>query len=356
VARAGDAVVEMAYFGARDKQPASFCEFKVRECDVYVGLIGLRYGSPVRDRPDVSYTELEFDTATGAGMPRLVFLLDDRAPLPIPAARLLDADPGLQSRQRAFRQRVLDSGIMAVFVTSPEQLQLELLQSLQPDRDPATPRVRRAGSALPAAPLVVGREAEVAALVAAWLERPPAPVAILGAPGIGKSTVCLAALHDEPVAGGFGDRRWFVRCDGAESADALLAVLAADLGVGGEDSAGLLLDGVCGVLGERPGVLVLDNFETPWMAEPLVSEEILRSVASVPGVALAVTVRGAARPAGLRWEDFAILSPLPLSEARAVFLNAAGGQFAADPVLDELVSGLDGRPLAVELAGYAAQG
>jgi flavin-binding protein dodecin len=70
VNRAKDAVTDMAYFAARDDVPAEICQAAVRDCDIYVGLIGLRYGSLVRDRPEVSYTELEFDTATEAGKMR----------------------------------------------------------------------------------------------------------------------------------------------------------------------------------------------------------------------------------------------------------------------------------------------
>src|SRR6185437_10282788 len=131
VNRAGDAVIDMAYFPARDDKPAEYCRARVRASDVYVGLIGLRYGSPVRDRAEVSYTELEFEAATEAGLPRLVFLLDEDAVLPIPAAQLHDDDPDRRARQRAFRDRLRDAGIMTASVASPEQLEVELLHALQ---------------------------------------------------------------------------------------------------------------------------------------------------------------------------------------------------------------------------------
>jgi hypothetical protein len=326
VIRARDAIADMAYFTARDSKPADYCAEMVRGCDVYVGLIGLRYGSPVRDRPEVSYTELEFAAATEAGLPRLVFLLDEDAAVPIPPGRLIDTNLELAARQREFRTRLAGSGVTTSKVASPEQPELLLSQALQETRPPAAARHGR----LPAQPNLVGREAEVAALVGAWLATPPEPVAVLGAPGIGKSTICLAALHNDQVIDRFGDRRWFVRCDGATSAEALLSGLAAELGVTG-DAPGGVVDRVCMVLAEDLAVLVLDNFETPWTADPLPTEELLRTIAAVPQAAVALSSRGAGRPAGLRWRDFAMLSPLPLAEARRLFLAVAGPNFAADP-------------------------
>ena len=357
VNRAGDAVADMGYFAARDDQPAKYCRARVCASDVYVGLIGLRYGSPVRDRPEVSYTELEFEAANGAGLPRLVFLLDEDAVLPIPAARLIDEDPDLRARQRAFRARLRAAGIMTVTVASPDQLEVALLQALlesRPDQEQAGPGEGAGG--LPAAPDVVGREAEVAALVAGWLAVPPEPVAVLGAPGVGKSTICLAALHQPRVVERFGGRRWFIRCDGATSAQDVLSGLAAELGVTGGPSAASAQDRVLAALGAGPAVVVLDNFETPWAADPLPVEELLRRIAVIAGVAMAVTSRGTGRPAGVRWRDFAMVSPLPLAQARRLFLVVAGARAAADPRLDGLLAGLDGVPLAVELMAYAAQG
>jgi len=88
--------------------------------------------------------------------------------------------------------------------------------------------------------------------------------------------------------------------------------------------------------------VVLDNFETPWTADPLPTEELLRMLAAIPGVGLAVSARGTGRPAGLRWADFAMVSPLPLAEARRLFLNVAGPGPGDDPGLDAL-SHLCGR-------------
>jgi hypothetical protein len=51
---------------------------RVRECEIYVAVVGFRYGSLVAGAA-LSYTELEFQEATVAGKPRLVFLLDEVA-------------------------------------------------------------------------------------------------------------------------------------------------------------------------------------------------------------------------------------------------------------------------------------
>ena len=121
VSAAGHVIVDMADFPAADLPAAQLCAVRVRGCDVYVAILGTRYGSPVQDKPEVSYTELEFEAATEAGLPRLVFLLDtDADDVRIPLSMLMDREFG--ARQEAFRCRVRDSGLTIQSFASPAQL------------------------------------------------------------------------------------------------------------------------------------------------------------------------------------------------------------------------------------------
>ena len=130
VSAAGHAIVNMADFAAIDQAPAAVCEQRVRDCDVLVGIYGLRYGSPVRDQREVSYTELEFITATEAAMPRLIFLINaDSEELGLPAKALVDRDYG--DRQDAFIQRVKDAGLTLQFFRNPDDLKGLVERSLR---------------------------------------------------------------------------------------------------------------------------------------------------------------------------------------------------------------------------------
>jgi hypothetical protein len=126
VIRAGGTPVDMAYFTADPRPPEQVCREAVRSVEVFVGIVGFRYGSPVADRPELSYTELEFQEASKAGMPQLMFLLgEDMA-----GHRELFRDVEHGARQDAFRASLNQSGITTVTVTSPEGLSEALYQAL----------------------------------------------------------------------------------------------------------------------------------------------------------------------------------------------------------------------------------
>src|SRR5215472_14232585 len=124
VGRAGMAPVDMRYFAAGAGAPADYCRRRVRECDVYVAVVGFRYGTMVPGEA-VSYTELEFREATVAGLPRLVFLLGEDADVP---AALADADRGAVD---GFRRRLRDAGLLVREFSSDAGLELEVFHALR---------------------------------------------------------------------------------------------------------------------------------------------------------------------------------------------------------------------------------
>ena len=125
---------------------------------------------------------------------------------------------------------------------------------------PARPETGAPALLPPRPARIFGRDQLVEDLVTTLLLDAPPPVAVLGGPGFGKSTLCLAALHDPRVATRFGPRRWFIRCDAANTAEDVLKEIALVLGL----DVGLSLKlRILGALSEGAGVLVIDNAERP---------------------------------------------------------------------------------------------
>lgn len=126
VKRSEHALIDMAYFPASAASPADLCCAKIATADVFVAIIGFRYGSPVAHRPELSYTELEFETASRLRLARLIFLLrEDAASLPPVTQSIEDS-----ARQREFRHRLLDAGVTVASIASPAELELKLFHAL----------------------------------------------------------------------------------------------------------------------------------------------------------------------------------------------------------------------------------
>jgi tetratricopeptide (TPR) repeat protein len=212
ISAAGHVIVDMADLPAAGQAPAQVCAERVRGCDVYVGVLGTRYGSLVRDRPEVSYTELEFETATEAGLDRLVFLLDtDAADVGIPLSALIDREFG--ARQDALRRRVQDSGLATRSFASPDGLGQLVERSLRELADtrarigsgiereqvPAGPRPVRASKFVNPPPATApawfqDRQVETGLLAGYVIEPGIRLVMVTGRGGIGKTAMVCRLL------------------------------------------------------------------------------------------------------------------------------------------------------------------
>lgn len=130
--KAGHSVVAMEDYVASDVRPLSRCLQNVAAVDIYVGIIGFRYGyipPESHNNPQgLSITELEYHCAVQSGKLSLLFLLDESTSRPL---NFSDAhsDGGNCEQISRFRQLVCTEKIVGRF-SSPHELASLVLSSI----------------------------------------------------------------------------------------------------------------------------------------------------------------------------------------------------------------------------------
>jgi tetratricopeptide (TPR) repeat protein len=328
---ADDKVMDMAYFTARDEEPAAVCRAAVERADVYVVIAGFRYGSPVLDRPEVSHTEFEHLVAEELGIPRLVFLIGEEAEGP--AAMFVDTEHG--ARQREFRARLSGSGVTTATVSSPADLQAHLLQALV--ELPGSRETRRVWTIPARTARFTGREHLLDDLAAALRDGGRAvAAAVTGMGGLGKTTTAIEYAHRHAEE---FDVAWWVPAEDPTLVPGRLAELAHALRLADPvEPAPVAIARLFGELATRDRwLLVLDNAEDPAALAELVP--------GGPGQVL-VTSRNPG------WSELATpvdVAVFDRTESVALLRRLDPGLTAGDA--DRVAAAVGDLPLAVRQAG-----
>jgi hypothetical protein len=195
--------------------------------------------------------------------------------------------------------------------------------------------------------LCLGRDADTELLLAALRGPLDVTAIVLGQAGIGKTTLTRQVAASPDLAARFGDRRWFVALETALDRAGLRERVVVALGANPAEPTAF--DHACRTLAETPGLLALDNLETPWEADMPRVQDDLRRLAAIPGLSLLASLRGTVPPDRPAFTHRVRLDPLLDNPARTLFLTHAPNILSSDPHLPDFLRALGGIPLAIEL-------
>jgi Cdc6-like AAA superfamily ATPase len=117
-------------------------------------------------------------------------------------------------------------------------------------------------SILPSEPNIFhGRESELSDVLKNFDQESPR-IAILGAGGMGKTSLARAILHHTEITAKFGQHRYFVSCDSIATRVELVALIGSHLGL--KPDRDLTKPVIQYFSRSPPSLLILDNLETVW--------------------------------------------------------------------------------------------
>ncbi|KAJ7265589.1 hypothetical protein C8J57DRAFT_1718250 [Mycena rebaudengoi] len=207
---------------------------------------------------------------------------------------------------------------------------------------------------LPPCPQIFhGRESELQDLVNI-LVQDSAHIAILGAGGMGKTSLATVALHNPEVEAKYL-HRYFVPCHSSPTCTELAATIAAHIGL---EKGSKMANKIAHYFSHAPpSLLVLDNLETTWeaLSSRFEVEEFLSLLTDVPHLGLMITLRGAERPSKVKWTRpfLAPLEPLSNMAAQQTFIAVANDGHDDDSI-KALLKLTGNLPLAVRLIASVA--